>query len=399
MRIEQIRIRQVAVARAYATSAADRLEEGEATAASTYQIIELITDDGTVGLGEVSDIAGRMQPPTPDDLTDLLRPALVGAEITEWRRARDSAAAAVPGEWHPEYRGLVRFGVEIALLDLAGKHYGAPVYELLGGRVQDRLEVSWVAYIRGGEPADAEVASLEEEVGEKVAEGFRAFKLKVGADHARDRERIRALRALAPDAYFKVDASGVWEEAEAIEKLRDMAEWGVDACESPIVAVNRSVANDDPERINVRADEAALALARVRASAPMEIIEHVADLSDGFSTALLRHRAVDVVNVIPSQGGGILRGQRLIHAAETAGVRVLLGSTIEMGPGTAAFLHLGVTSRAVSVPSDLVSPGLLVDDIVTPRFAFSAGTLSPSGGAGLGVSLDEAAMARLSVAR
>lgn len=247
-------------------------------------------------------------------------------------------------------------------------------------------------------PIEQELESLAEEVKGKVGEDFRAFKLKVGENHCRDLARIDLFRQIAgPDAYLKVDASGVWEGAEAIQKLKDMAEAGVDACETPIIAVSRPVANDDPDQINVRADDAAQALGRVREATPIDIIEHVADLNDGFSAVLARHRTVDIINVIPSPGGGLLRSQRLIHVAEMAGVPALLGITIEMGPGTAAFVHLAVASESVTVPSDLVSPGLLVDDICTVPFQFVNGALRPFEKPGLGVELDESKIAKWAI--
>ena len=243
-----------------------------------------------------------------------------------------------------------------------------------------------------------ELDSLETEIREKLSQGFGAFKFKVGTDHDRDLERIRLFRAIAgPDVYLRVDASGVWEEAEAISKISDMATAGVNGCETPTVAVNRNIANDHPERIEANADEAARSLARVRAQVSVDIIEHVADLGDVLCTALAGHRAVDVINVIPSQGGGLLRAQRLVHTAQTAGIPSLLGSTIELGPGTAAFLHLAVASPNISVSSDLVSPGLLVDDICSQPLRFEEGFLQPDGAPGLGVDLDEAKMEKWAI--
>jgi muconate cycloisomerase len=176
-----------------------------------------------------------------------------------------------------------------------------------------------------------------------------------------------------------------------------MAAAGVEACETPVVAVNRATANDHPDLITENADAAALSLARVRRETGMALIEHVADLGDAFTAAIVRHRAVDTVNVIPSQGGGVLRARRLIHAAQTAGISALLGSTIELGPGTAASVHLAVASENVSVSSDLVSPGLLVGDVCRNRLRFDSGYLRPFDGPGLGIELDEAQMAKWAV--
>ena len=92
-----------------------------------------------------------------------------------------------------------------------------------------------------------------------------------------------------------------------------------------------------------------------------------------------------------------MRAQKLVHAAETGGIPVLLGSTVEMGPGTAAFIHLALASQNISVPSDLVGPGLLVDDVCNPRFKYRSGGLCAFGGSGLGVELDERKIEKWSV--
>lgn len=412
MRISDVRVRQVAVPRIYDTYCADpkQLKATINHGRSTYQIVELKTPDGLTGIGEVSDIAPRMDAPTPAALQDLLSGVLAGGDVLAgsdvladgdgraWRGLYDRTDEALPGNWYPELRQLILFGVECALLDLVGKAHGIPLYELLGGRCRRAATVSWVAYLRGDATLEDELQALEREVADQVGSGMKAFKLKVGEDHERDLERLRLARRIAgPGAYIKVDASGFWEEDEALSRLRDMDEAGADACETPIRALSRPMSREDPARIEADAEGIAEALAKVRGRSPIPIIEHVADLGDAFLTALIRHRAVDIVNVVPCQAGGLRRAGRLLHAAETAGMPALLGSTIELGPGTAASVHLAVSSANVEVPSDLVGPGLLQDDVCANPFTLEGGELAPFEGPGLGMVLDEEKMARWSV--
>lgn len=395
MKITDLRVREVSVPRIYETYVADpqNLQPDTDHTRSVYQILEFITDTGSIGLGEISDIDKRMKPLSPNAMCDLLAETIKGTDITNWRSTYDRVVKSLSSTYHPELRSLTLFGVEIALLDLVGKKYNAPLYELFGGRYHTHVDISWVAYLRGDMSLETELDALGEEIKEKRSEGFRAFKLKVGEDHERDIARIRLFREITgPEAYLKVDASGAWEIEEAIQKLKDVADAGANACETPISDAGRALANDNPDQINNRADDVAKSLARVRTSSPIAIIEHVADFDDRFLTALMRHQAVDVINVIPSQSGGILRANRLIQTAEAAGVPALLGSTIEMGPGTAAFVHLAVASKNLTVPSDLISPGLLVDDICKEPFQFKNGTLHPFEKPGLGVELDEEKM-------
>ena len=396
MPITEVRVRQVAVPRIYDTYCADpkHLKATIDHGRSTYQIIELKTHDGLTGIGEVSDIAPRMDAPSPGSLRDLVSGVLEGGDPAAWRTLHGRAGEALPGDLYPELRQLILFGLESALLDLVGKAYGIPLYELLGGRCRHAAAVSWVAYLRGDAALEDELQALELEMADQVGSGMKAFKLKVGEDHERDLARVRLARRIAgAGAYIKVDASGFWEEDEALSRLHDMAEAGADACETPIRALSRPMSREDPARIESDADGIAETLAGIRGSSPIPIIEHVADLGDVFLTALIRHRAVDIVNVVPCQAGGLRRAKRLIHAAETAGMPALLGSTIELGPGTAAAVHLAVSSANVSVPSDLVGPGLLRGDVCTTPFTLEGGELSPFEGPGLGIVLDEEKLA------
>lgn len=387
MRIQSLEVHPVSVDRIYKTRVAPAGGHGEGKAGSQYLILELKTDTGLSGIGEISDLEAGWHAPSPEVLKALFSDMLLGADVLQRIRVMNAVSEKISEGTHPELRRLMTAAVEMALFDLAGKHYGAPVCEFLGGRCRDRVAISWVAYIRG---ADV----LEDEIAEKVAQGFRAFKLKVGEDFEQDCQRVRMLRHIAgPDAHVRVDASGAWDVEEAIENLRLLAELGVDAVETPIGAAARGIAKDHPEQVNEAAGDVAAALFRVRRAVPVEVIEHVSDFDDAFAVALIAHRAVDVFNVVPGQAGGLARAQRLVHLAQTGGVRALLGSTVELGPGTAAALHLAAACPAVCVASDLVGPGLLTGDVVSPRLRYEDGMLRVPMGAGLGVVLDRETLA------
>ena len=182
MRIVDLRVREVSIPRIYDTYEGNlRSNPYHADASrSRYQIIEVRTDDGHVGLGEVSDIAQRMRPPSPEKLKGILAATILGAEVTSWRAIYANVSRALPTNWHPELRRLTLFGIEISLLDLIGQKYNVPLFELLGGRYRECVDVCWVAYQRGDIPLDDELAAFEEEMRQKVADGFRAFKIKVG---------------------------------------------------------------------------------------------------------------------------------------------------------------------------------------------------------------------------
>ena len=391
MKISQIRAHHVAVDRIYNTRVAPAGGHGEGKEKSDYLLYTLITEDGLTGIGEISDIENDWVTVSAEQLEEWFGDFLIGADLKDRAELTDRLKGSFPSEMKREQRMMLSSSLEMALLDLEGRRKEKPVCELLGGRVRDSVNVSWVIYIRSSE-------QMEDEVKDKIAEGFTAFKMKVGEDIDEDLQRVNAFREIAgADAYLKLDASGEWEELEAIENVRQLAELGADAIETPIRQVSRNVAKHEAETINRSPDAAAQALGRVRAAVPIPVIEHVADFADDFAQSLIQHRSVDVFNIIPCQAGGLVRAGHLAQIAESAGIASLIGSTIELGPGTAAAIHLAAASESVTIASDLVGPGLLEGDVVKSPFQYTNGRIHVPHGAGLGIELDPDKLERWSV--
>ena len=393
MRIEALRMHAVRMPRIYRTHVAAAGGSAEGKDGSLYYVLEVIGNDGCVGLGEISDMEEMWNAPSAEHLSQQLAPLLTGAEAVERRQLLDRVRNQVE-DLHPEFARMVCSSVETALLDLVARSAGLPLCDLLGGRCRDHVSVTWVAYIRG-------LDDLEQEMKTQLSLGFRAFKLKVGSDVGLDCERVSLARRLAGrDVHLRLDASGSWNtHQEALDAIRRFAEVGADAVETPLACVARSIAKDRPELVNAEPAEAAEALRALRAAAPLPLIEHVADFDDAFTIELVARNAVDAINVVPVQAGGLLRAQRLLQVAEAAGIAALLGSTVELGIGTAAAVHLGVAARSVTWASDLVGPGLLQADVVRPCFTYADGSLALALplGPGLGVDLDVDLLAQYAV--
>lgn len=386
-RIVDIVVHAVRIPRHYVTHVAEG-GSAQGKQASAYYLLELMGDDGQVGLGEISDMEAEWDPPPPEQLRTALKEALIGQPVVDENSLKDRSESALSDIAHPELKRLTRCAVEIAILDLMGRCAGVPVSALLGGTVRRNVNVSWVAYIRSTEDVVSEVEQRQNE-------GFSAFKLKVGLDADQDDDRVEQVRArLNPGAHLRVDASGAWGPSEARDRLHRLGELGIDAVETPLAVVARSVAKDRPHVIDEDPESAARQLASLRSEVAVPLIEHVGDFEDPFTLALLAHRSVDAINVIPAQAGGLRRARRLLGLAEAARIPALLGSTVELGIGTAAALHVAATSPAVTWASDLVGPGLLTADVVEPAMTYVSGQLSTPPGSGLGVRLSPEALQR-----
>jgi L-alanine-DL-glutamate epimerase-like enolase superfamily enzyme len=117
-------------------------------------------------------------------------------------------------------------GADIALWDLVGRKTGKPVWDLFGGT--PLIET----YASGISPTNP-----EEIAAEKWAEGFRAFKLKVGFGQDRDFSNLQALRSqLGPDTRIMIDANQAWNLDSAAGHIEHLASLNPFWVEEPIAA-------------------------------------------------------------------------------------------------------------------------------------------------------------------
>ncbi len=120
-------------------------------------------------------------------------------------------------------------GIDQALWDMAARRAGMPLWKFLGGAdAGPRVRL----YASGLGPADVAETALR-----KRAEGYRAFKFKVGFDAKRDLSNFREIRAaLGDDAVIMVDANQAWSPAEAVDRIRELAGFDPLWVEEPIAA-------------------------------------------------------------------------------------------------------------------------------------------------------------------
>src|SRR5262245_24895906 len=134
-------------------------------------LIRIEADNGVVGWGEAAS-APTMTGETVESMMAAafyLTPALLG-------RPADDIAGTVTAMGSRMYgNNAAKGAIEMALHDLVGRATGKPAHALLGGKRRDRIALLGV--ISNGE-LDADLR----DAGRKKAEGFRAFKIKVGID-------------------------------------------------------------------------------------------------------------------------------------------------------------------------------------------------------------------------
>lgn len=116
--------------------------------------------------------------------------------------------------------------VDQALWDMAARRAGQPLWKHLGGRNRVRVYASGI----GPDHVD-EIAVA------KRAQGYRAFKLKVGFGPQRDVANLAAMRsALGNEATIMCDANQAWTAEEAAERIAELAPYQPHWIEEPIGA-------------------------------------------------------------------------------------------------------------------------------------------------------------------
>ncbi|MCC7495698.1 MAG: hypothetical protein IT204_25330 [Fimbriimonadaceae bacterium] len=343
-----------------------RLSPKRPTPLLEYLLVQIDTDTGLRGVGEATvDIGffGQTLEEAQAAVDDYLGPQLIGHDPLD----REDLL------WRIDYRGntVAKAGIDLALHDLVGLALGTTVSVLLGGRARTRVPVA--VEIAGG-PA----AAMAEACRTWLAQGVRAFKAKIGGDPRQDADRLRAIRdAIGPQASLRADANQGYDPKEAIQlcRLAERAEVGLELLEQPVAAW----------------DLAGLAFVRRAVDTPIEADESCYSTHDALQ--LIRHEAVDVLNVKLGKAGGLLRAKQIAALAAAAGRRCVLGTSYGCGPELAAKAHLFAATPAVTEAVEFTELGLHQNVLQPPHQAGLAlpledGCLPVPSGPGLGVQLD-----------
>jgi o-succinylbenzoate synthase len=304
-------------------------------------LLRLEDDDGTIGYGE----AAPFEPYDGVALDDVV------AALSNGRPAGDAPVQA-------------RAAWELALLDLEARRAGRPV----GEPGAERIAVNRT--LPAGPPDEVAAAAAE-----GVREGYSCFKLKVGLPD--DAERVAAVReAIGPWPALRVDANCAWTVEEAVTALGKLLRFDLELVEQPCRTL--------PELAELRRD----------CPVPIAADESVATPDDVRAAAELE--ACDVVNVKLAASGGFTAAREAVHAARENGLEPFLSSTLDGPWGIAAALQLA-GSEGLTLACGLATLELFDAEIATAVPRPRGGLLQVPQGPGLGVRVDEAALAEVLV--
>jgi glucarate dehydratase len=327
-------------------------------------VVRVTTTDGVVGLGEAA---------APEDAVALR------GELGQQLVGRDSAEVLLqlglveppPAEHRSDSQVLIQnplAGVEIALWDIEARDAGVPLHRLLGG--ERRTEVpftEYFAYRHGREQSPTEVAAYCARMIESYDSP--AFEGKVAVRPVDDDIRlVREVRAAIGDRMLRLDANMGWRLKTARQTLPLLEQFAVANMEEPVGSFTE--------------------MAELRRSTTIPFSAHTPDV------ALASRLGVPNAIVIGlGFCGGIAGTRRFIAQGQKAGIAFWFYSG-DLGIATAAYLHIAAATQYLDRPSQSLLRWATDDVIVGGPFSPQRGVVPVPTGPGLGVELDEEALAR-----
>ena len=240
-------------------------------------------------------------------------PALIEAALAEWAPHLGDdpfAFEAITTRLDRVLQGntAARAGLEMALHDWIGKKLGQPTWKLFGADRSTTPDSCVTLGMASPDEMDAKLATVID---------FPMIKVKLGAPG--DVENLRRIRERY-HGKLQVDANAAWNAADAVRVLKQIEPIGIELVEQPVA----------------RGDLDGLRWVRERSPIPVFADESAHTLAD---IGLLAGR-VDGVNLKLMKTGGLRELRRMIDAARSHGMKVMLGSMVESSLALSAAAQL-----------------------------------------------------------
>lgn len=314
-------------------------------------IVRVETEDGVVGWGEhnvnfLPNLSARQQQ----------------KDAEAWLIGRDALNIE---QYHREcpLEMRLRSGIEMAMWDIVGKVMNQPLAVVLGGILRPEVELAACMGIQSYERA-GEIASMYFE------QGFTTLKTKAGANADEDVEMVRGIRDAVGDRLkVRIDPNTAYTPQEAAELAKRLEEYDLEYLEQPIPAEPLSDAT----------------WLRQQTKTPIALNESVTDPQSAW--AILHADAAAFLLPDTPQSGGILPCVKIGHVCEAAGVPCIMHCGHDIGPKTAAMVHVAASGASYSLANDCTYYGL-VEDVTVEPLQIVNGRIAVPEKPGLGIECD-----------
>ena len=337
-------------------------------------IVEVETDQGVVGLGEMGGGGESAELAFKGLLPYLRGHDPFDLEALRWKIANPTASLY-------NNRTQLLAALEFACLDIMGKALDLPVYALLGGKLRDRVRFASYLFFRYANHAtgEGEVRTAEQLAAEakalKARHGFTAHKLKGGVfPPGHELACFRAMAAAVPGDTVRFDPNGAFSVEEAVRFGRAIEDLSNDYYEDPAFGLP--------------------AMRRVREAVRILTATNTVVVNFEQLATNVRDPAIDVILLDTTFWGGIRPCIKAAGICETFGLGVAVHSSGELGIQLATMLHLGAVVPNLTYAADAHYHHLTDDVIVGGPLRYEGGAIAVPEGPGLSVALDRDKLAR-----
>ncbi len=345
-----------------------RHSNGEHWGRFVRTVIEVETDDGLIGLGEMGG---------GGESAELqffgLKPYLVGHDPFALEELRFKICNPTASLYNN--RTQLMAAIEFACLDIVGQALGLPVYKLLGGKLRDEVPLSSYLFFRyrSDDGRYDEVRTIEQLLAHtrelKETYGFRTHKLKAGVfDPGYELEAYQALAGEFPEDSFRIDPNACWSVEESIWFASQIEHIRNDYLEDPTWGLN--------------------GMRRVREKTRIPLATNTVVVNFEQLAQNILHPAADVILLDTTFWGGIRACMKAAHVCETFQLGVSVHSSGELGIQLATMLHLGAVLPNLSFDIDAHYHHLRDDIVQGGKFRIIDGKIQVPEEPGLGVKLD-----------
>jgi glucarate dehydratase len=331
-------------------------------------IVEVETDEGLVGLGEMGG-GGE----SAELAFEGLKSYLMGHDPFKLEALRFKISNPTASLYNN--RTQLHAAVEFACLDVVGQRLGVPVYDLLGGKLRDEVPFASYLFFRYPDPnsGEGEVRTSEQlvEHARRLKErcGFASHKLKGGVyppDY--ELECYRDLSEAFPEDSLRYDPNAVLSVEEGIRFGKAIEGLNNDYYEDPTWGLN--------------------GMRRIREMVRIPLSTNTVVINFEQLAQNVRDPAVDIILLDTTFWGGIRPCVKAAGVCETFQLGISVHSSGELGIQLATMLHLGAVVPNLIFSADAHYHHLKDDIIEGGKFEYENGSIKVPKGTGLGIRLD-----------
>ncbi|MGI6149364.1 MAG: mandelate racemase [Firmicutes bacterium] len=345
-----------------------RHSNGEHWGRFVRTIVEVVTDEGIVGLGEVGGggEGAELQ-------FKRLKDYLIGHDPFQLEALRYKICNPTASLYNNRLQYMA--AIEFACLDIIGQKLNQPVYNLIGGKLRDKISFASYLFFRyeNQELGIEEVRTIEQLVRHtralKERCGFRTHKLKAGVFPPEyELDAYKALAAEFPQDHFRIDPNACWSVEDSIWFAKQIESIRNDYLEDPTWGLN--------------------GMRRVREKTTIPLATNTVVVTFEQLAQNVLNPAADVILLDTCFWGGIRACVKAAAICDTFQLGISVHSSGELGIQLSTMLHLAAALPNLTFAIDAHYHQLLDDVIAGGKMEYKDGQIAVPDEPGLGVKLD-----------